>query len=333
VQQEPKSPRERAKDLISLLVPDWRPTTLQALWAIRIAVLLAILLGILVLLGTPYGVTLWDWLNLLIVPVVLALGAYLFTRAEDSRTLEQADHRRQEDVLQAYLDQMRQLLLDKDRPLRQSKANCEKANCEARTAARAGTLTTLERIHHRDKKGIIVKFLWECSLLKKQEPVVSLKGANLKGANLVEANLIGANLRAVALCPRETKVPWKTKSERANLGGAQLCDADLSKADLSKADLSKALLRGADLSGANLAGTNLSKSNLGHAKVTEEQLAACKSLKEAIMPNDQKYENWLKTSEAGKRYEDLRRQYKGWLRPRLKDKEGRGKAGENRGPS
>jgi uncharacterized protein YjbI with pentapeptide repeats len=277
-------------------------------------------------MGEVLGIPFWKLLDILAVPIAAGIAVplftFLFTWLQKRRELKVDNHRRQEDGLQAYVDQMTQLLLDKN--LRSN----SKANSEARTAARAGTLTTLERIHHRDKKEIIVKFLWECSLLKKQEPVVSLKGANLKGANLVEANLIGANLREVALCPRETKVPWKTKSERANLGGAQLCDADLSKADLSKA-----LLRGADLSGANLAGTNLSKSNLGHAKVTEEQLAACKSLKEAIMPNDQKYENWLKTSEAGKRYKDLRRQYKGWLRPRLKDKEGRGKAGENRGPS
>jgi hypothetical protein len=279
VQQEPKSPRERAKDLISLLVPDWRPTTLQALWAIRIAVLLAILLGILVLLGTPYGVTLWDWLNLLIVPVVLALGAYLFTRAEDSRTLEQADHRRQEDVLQAYLDQMRQLLLDKERPLRQSKANSE-----ARTAARVGTLTTLERTQNPDKKGIIVKFLWECSLLEKQRTVVILEGANLKGADLGGAKLIGANLRKVDLGPDLRK----TKSERAKLGGAQLFDADLSGADLKKADLRKALLRGADLSGADLSGANLS----GATGISNEELEQQASdLDGAIMPNGQKYED------------------------------------------
>ena len=35
--------------------------------------------------------TLWDWLSLLIVPVVLALGGYLFTRSENRRTQEVAD--------------------------------------------------------------------------------------------------------------------------------------------------------------------------------------------------------------------------------------------------
>src|SRR5215203_585134 len=37
--------------------------------------------------------TFWDWLKLLIVPAVLALGGYLFTRSENERTRELADRR------------------------------------------------------------------------------------------------------------------------------------------------------------------------------------------------------------------------------------------------
>ena len=38
--------------------------------------------------------TIWDWLDLLIVPIVLALGGYLFTRSENQRTRENADQQR-----------------------------------------------------------------------------------------------------------------------------------------------------------------------------------------------------------------------------------------------
>ena len=37
--------------------------------------------------------TLWDWLNLLIVPAVLALGGYLFTRSENRRSEKAAEDR------------------------------------------------------------------------------------------------------------------------------------------------------------------------------------------------------------------------------------------------
>src|SRR5215217_3890326 len=86
--------------------------------------------------------TLWDWLDLLIVPIVLAVGGYMFTRTENQRTqqnverqraLDQklatqqtktdrdiAEQRRQDDTLQTYLDQIGQLLLHTDTPLRKS---------------------------------------------------------------------------------------------------------------------------------------------------------------------------------------------------------------------
>lgn len=59
--QPEKTPRGRAEDLISLLVSDWRPTSRQVWWSIRIA----IVLGLLFAIGHYYGVTAWDWLQLL----------------------------------------------------------------------------------------------------------------------------------------------------------------------------------------------------------------------------------------------------------------------------
>ena len=76
--------------------------------------------------------TLWDWLNLLIVPAVLALGGYLFTRTENRATQAAAEQRAQDEALQTYLDQLGQLLLDGDRPLRQSKAPVEIRRVPAR---------------------------------------------------------------------------------------------------------------------------------------------------------------------------------------------------------
>jgi hypothetical protein len=71
-----KTPRERAENLMSLLVGDWRPTAQQVLWAIRIGIILSLLVAI----GYSYGITIWDWLKLLIVPVVIAGGGIWFNR-------------------------------------------------------------------------------------------------------------------------------------------------------------------------------------------------------------------------------------------------------------
>src|SRR5215218_3701394 len=67
--------------------------------------------------------TAWDWMQLLIVPVVLAVGALLFNLSLNARQLETEerraaaqieaeDQRAQEERLQTYLEQMGTLLID-----------------------------------------------------------------------------------------------------------------------------------------------------------------------------------------------------------------------------
>jgi hypothetical protein len=70
----------------------------------------------------------WDYLELLIVPAALAIGVASLNwaqrkrereaeEAQQERELEVESQRAQDAALQAYLDQMSQLLTDKDRPL------------------------------------------------------------------------------------------------------------------------------------------------------------------------------------------------------------------------
>src|SRR5215207_140123 len=104
----------------------------QVLWAVGIVVV-AVALIVLIRIGytlqwTGFGQTevkdgaetsktLWDWLKLLIVPVVLAIGGFLFTRSENRATQAAAERRAQEDALQAYLDNMSDMLIpNNDQP-------------------------------------------------------------------------------------------------------------------------------------------------------------------------------------------------------------------------
>jgi hypothetical protein len=172
--------------------PRWRPTRRQLQWAGGFVSIVVVVL--LVRLGYSYRVTgfgqykvngevqpfktLWDWLDLLIVPVVLAVGGYLFTRSENRTTQAAAERRAQDEALQAYFDQVGQLLLDKDPPLRQSEHDSE-----VRTLARARTLTVLSRLDG-DRKAQVVQFLHEAGLIDRQQHVLALSGADLNGANL-----------------------------------------------------------------------------------------------------------------------------------------------------
>ena len=72
----------------------------------------------------------WRWLELLIVPLFLAGGAfYLETRVE-SRQERIADERAKQAVLDSYLEKMQGLLLD--RGLRESSEDSEvRSGCES----------------------------------------------------------------------------------------------------------------------------------------------------------------------------------------------------------
>jgi hypothetical protein len=48
----------------------WQPTRWQVLWTLGIVAGLTVA----VLIGYRYGITLWDWIKLLIVPAVIAGG-------------------------------------------------------------------------------------------------------------------------------------------------------------------------------------------------------------------------------------------------------------------
>jgi uncharacterized protein YjbI with pentapeptide repeats len=209
--------------------------------------------------------TLWDWLGLLIVPGVLALGALWFSWAQDNRqrviedrraqAAQQVEDRRaqaaqqveeqraQEEALQAYLDQMSDLMLNQD--LRNSDTDSE-----VRTLAQARTATVIQRLDAEGNRNVI-RFLNEAGLTGETPSAISL---------LEEADLQGAYLEGVDL-------------SFVDLKGAILSDADLSKADLSDADLSGAVLSGANLSKANLSFANLLQANLSKANLNDADLS------------------------------------------------------------
>jgi hypothetical protein len=134
------------------------------------------------------GMTLRSWLDLLVVPLALVVISFLFTAQQDQRQQrtetqraeaerELAEQRAQDEALQAYLDQMGSLLLERD--LRTSKEDSE-----VRTLARARTLTVLGRLDP-SRKTAVMQFLAEAKLLQKVKgrgAIITFSGADLSGA-------------------------------------------------------------------------------------------------------------------------------------------------------
>lgn len=112
-----------------------------------------------------------------------------------------------------------------------------------------------------------------------------LSGADLSDADLHNATLTAANLNRAFLI--------NAKLIGATINGANIEDADLRNANFSNADLRWSDMSNADLMGACLDSADLEGVALDGARVTINQLLSAKSLKQATMPNGQKYEEWV----------------------------------------
>jgi uncharacterized protein YjbI with pentapeptide repeats len=247
------------------------------------------------------GMTLRNWLELLVVPLALVVIGFLFSvqqdarqqRIEDQRAQEAqkienqraeaerelAEQRAQDEALQAYLDQMSQLMLER------KLLEAEEGD-PVHTLAQARTSTTILRLDAEHNESV-TRFLINSGLGVSGEASarllseIALSHAKLSGAHLPNADLGDADLSG------------------ADLSNALLDNAKLS-ADLPNADLSSADLFRADLSYADLSGANLSRADLSDAqRITNEELKQqAYSLEGATMPNGQKYEDWLKDKKA-----------------------------------
>ena len=246
------------------------------------------------------GKTGWDWLELLVVPLVLAAGAFWFNSEQSARQQETEEYRAerqvaadelraQEERLQAYLENMAKLLIDEG--LLDSQEDDE-----TRFLARARTLAVL-READEDQKRIVISFLAESGIAGSRggaDPVVSLANANLAGADLAQVDYLeGADLTEAELSNASImKELDGANLTRAQLDGADLTDvllrrAYLNDANLLNANLKRANLREANLEDADLTGADLSEANLEGATgvIVEDLEEQAASLEGAIMPD------------------------------------------------
>jgi uncharacterized protein YjbI with pentapeptide repeats len=275
-----------------LLIVDLRPEIWKDLLEGRVLTLVALgfsLTAIIVMLAIAgarrswtgfQGKTVWDFLQLLIVPLMLVAIGLVFALQQDARQQrienqraaaerELAEQRAQDEALQTYLDQMSSLMLERN-------LSAYAKDSPVRKLARARTLTILERLD-KGRKSSVMAFLIEASLIQKVDtrpPVISLEEANLKGTAFGVENgfsLSSRNALSEALIAQEA-LARDPESADADLHGANLSFANLRRADLFIEDLRSTTLFDADLSGTDLRGANLSGTNLKIAKLHSVKL-------------------------------------------------------------
>ncbi len=227
--------------------------------------------------------TLWDWMELLVVPTILAFLAYFLNKSQKDTELRIAEIRRTEEreaaeertkvdreiekdrqqqkALEDYLDHMTELLLQ---------ANLRKSSSsdEVRSIARTRTLTILRNFNGA-RKSQLIQFLYESSLIgeftgdRVFEEVIDLSFADLQYIELTYGKLDGINLPKINV--------RNSNFEYASLIGANFYLSDLDDSNFNYAKLMKANLH-ASLKRVNLVGANLENADLKNANLCGAKL-------------------------------------------------------------
>jgi uncharacterized protein YjbI with pentapeptide repeats len=263
--------------------------------------------------------SLWEFLDLLIVPLALAIIGFGFTfiqdnrqqKIEDQRTesaIKIEEQRAQNAALQAYLDQMNDLILDRKLLKVNKGVPVHERGDPVHTLAQARTTTAITQFDGENNQAV-TRFLSDSGLLK--EPALlantDLEGAQLpnavlQNANLAGTNLTGANLTEAVLSSADFSAKEKEGEDtilitadltRADLTKAALQEAKLAECTLYKVTLTKAALQGAVLNNASLKDANLSyaalqkahlnsaslkDANLSHAALQNADLSSAESI-------------------------------------------------------
>lgn len=188
--------------------------------------------------------TLWDWMNLLIVPLVIAIGVWYLNKTEKNTEQKIAQDSLQEERLQKYFDQMTSLLLNNQ--LRQSNPDSE-----ARSIARSISLSTARGLDSERKK-ILIKFIYESKLIDLAH-VVDLSGIDLSNTNLEHVKL------------RLSSLPY-----------ANFSDSNLTKASFSNSNLKRAIFRGTQLYRTSFVGADLYMSDFSNSNACKAAFADVK---------------------------------------------------------
>ncbi|GCL60680.1 pentapeptide repeat-containing protein [Microcystis aeruginosa] len=219
----------------------------------------------------------WDWLQLLIVPLMLALGAFYLNSAADFRDYQIAQERKQQEILTDYFSKMQGLIVEtkksKQTPGSKESNSEERLLTEFRPTAQALTLSVLEQLDGK-RKGKVIIYLAESQLITVDnnkpysQPEIELDGANLQKLELKDQVFSYINIAGADMTSTE-------------LSDILISDSDLSRVNLTEAVLQDVTFKNSNLSGVNLDGASLTNTNISLEKNNKYQ-DACYSNKNGL---------------------------------------------------
>jgi uncharacterized protein YjbI with pentapeptide repeats len=246
------------------------------------------------------GKTLWDVVQLLLIPLCIGVGSWWFQDFVKSKELLASKNKADQDALASadkanqdalikYFDQMSDLI--------RKGLNSEKQDSLS-AIAQAKTLVLLQSLNSdRKRSRLVIQFL-ETSKLNKGDGVLAnseisrsdftrsyltnirLFHSNLYRSNLSHAELDGANLTGSILSAADLT---NTKLNGSCLDKIHLYTAAIDNTELQNASFKEAFVRDVDFKKTNLLGTDFSKAILLNVNLQHVQGLKEESLKHSFL--------------------------------------------------
>jgi uncharacterized protein YjbI with pentapeptide repeats len=210
------------------------------------------------------GRTLWDWMQLLVVPALLFVAGYWFNKKLKEREATVALNTERAAALQKYFDAVADLITKGS----QSVPSNSSSSDQQPSSAKAGEKSAVGQ----DRKAGTPE------ALNSNEVTFALQGLSLNNVYLKDVDLRGADLRSVdlkdafidetTLIDKKWQLVWKIVNngfvrkrwdEEVNLSNADLAYTCLNGAELGNFNLEGADLRGATFDGAHFEGAKIDK--------------------------------------------------------------------------
>jgi uncharacterized protein YjbI with pentapeptide repeats len=218
----------------------------------------------------PRFKTLWDWLDLLIIPLVLSGVAWFVKSSNEASNVKKENERSKNNILDNYITVMTELVLNR-------KIISSEEDYRIAAIARTRTILALENLDG-SRKGQVIQFLYETSLIS-ANPIIDLNGMNIRDAEinnivLTDAEIRGAyfNNSSLINANLEGAILIGSDFENSNLSGTKLKNTDLSFVNFTKAKLTNI-----DFTTSNLRNANFTNAVLKDSQLTNSQYNSIKS--------------------------------------------------------
>lgn len=209
------------------------------------------------------GKTLWDWLDLLIAPGILAIIAWKFTDSQKNKEIEVSSTQYRENVFHEYILNISSYITD---------GTIYLSNSNLVETIRINTLNTL-RILDGEQKGQLIRFLHDAKLIgwspnyddegEKIAPIIRLKDADLNGINLsgtYSLEMYDENRKKIQ--------PYFN----VNLNGIDLSFTNLSHANLQGIQIFEGNFTASNLEYSKLSSSEIESCSFGNAKISNAYL-------------------------------------------------------------